>query len=123
MTAVDTTIFEDAGRAIMKRKSLSTVVFQSRFGLLFGVTPDLSSELWTLLSSETTMDSYAKPKHLLWALMLMKIYATEAVLSVLAGCDEKTFRKWAWTFIEEMSNLSESVVSASVGVLLQPQFY
>jgi hypothetical protein len=123
MEAVDTTIFEDAGRAIMKRKSLSTVIFQWRFGSLFGVTPDQCSELWTLLSSETTMDSYAKPKHLLWALMLMKIYATEAVLSVSAGCDKNTFRKWTWTFIEEMSNLSKSVVSASMDILLQPHFY
>ena len=34
--------------------------------------------------------------HLLWALILMKLYYSESVHSPMAGVDEKLFRKWTW---------------------------
>jgi hypothetical protein len=54
----------------------------------------------------------AKPVHLLWALMLLKLYCAEAVLCTLAGgVHEQTFRKWAWRFVNEISELQYGVVS------------
>ena len=35
----------------------------------------------------------------MWALLLLKVYATKHVNPVLSGDDEKTFRKWSWCFI------------------------
>ena len=53
-----------------------------------------------------------QPKHLLWALMLLKLYAAESVLRTLAGgVDEKTYRKWAWLYVYEISDLQYKVVS------------
>ena len=45
--------------------------------------------------------------------MLLKRYETENVLcSSSGGEDEKTFRKWAWLFVEELSLLEPDVVSS-----------
>ncbi len=52
-------------------------------------------------------------KHLLWCLMLLKRYKTENVLcSSSGGEDKKTFWKWAWLFVEELSLLEPDVVSS-----------
>ena len=53
----------------------------------------------------------AKPVHLLWALMFMKLYCSESVLAALAGgVHEQTFRKWSWYFVEEIANLQYKVI-------------
>jgi hypothetical protein len=41
----------------------------------------------------------------------MKTYGTEENLAATAGVDEKTFRKWAWMFVFELSALKGDVVS------------
>ena len=64
-----------------------------------------------MINPHEHISSYAKPVHLLWALMLIKIYATEDVLSGIAGVTEKTYRKWAWKFIKAVSDLSYTLVS------------
>ena len=69
--------------------------------------------MWYRLDPHANISRYAKPKHLLWALMLVKVYAKEEVLAKLARCDEKTFRKWAWLFVEE---ISESVMPEVVNL-------
>jgi hypothetical protein len=51
-----------------------------RFRAKFGTSPRICAALWHKLEPETTMSKGARPVHLLWGLMLMKIYATEAVL-------------------------------------------
>lgn len=45
------------------------------------------------------------PKHLLWALLLLKRYSIESVNAALARVSEKTFRKWSHTFIWLLSNI------------------
>jgi hypothetical protein len=41
--------------------------------------------------------SSARPRHLLWALVFLKVYASEDVHCCLVGyVDAKTYRKWAW---------------------------
>ncbi len=47
----------------------------------------------------------ARPKHLLWALLFLKVYATESINSLICGADEKTCRKWSWTFVRLQSQL------------------
>jgi len=51
------------------------------------------------------------PEHLLWALMFMKVYGKESMHCTMAGAvDEKTFRKWVWIFVLEISYLESEVV-------------
>ena len=58
------------------------------------------------------MPEGAHPAHLLLCLMFLKIYATETVLCTMAGgVEEKTFRKWSWMFVDELSYLEDSVVT------------
>jgi hypothetical protein len=80
----------------------------------FGAPALVKAKLWELL-----MENAAKPwptatkkKHLLWGLHLAKVHASESVLSSNVGApDEKTYRKWAWLFLDELASLTIEVVS------------
>jgi hypothetical protein len=53
-----------------------------------------------------------KRKHLLWALVFPKVYATsEEVHCVIVGWPHvQTFRKYSWYFFEKMCDLQEDVI-------------
>jgi hypothetical protein len=56
----------------------------------------------------------AQPKHLMWALNFLKVYGKEEDSANYAGgVDEQTFRKWTHIFVEAISFLESSVVSAT----------
>ena len=75
---------------------------------LFGISANVCSVAWNLCD----FPSGTKPKHLLWALLFLKVYGTETVLiSIVGGPTRKTFRKWVWTVIEEIASKVPSVVS------------
>ena len=66
----------------------------------------------------------SKKKHLLWALHLAKVYASESVLSSNVGSpDEKTYRKWAWLFLDRLASLSFHVVSDWLCNFICPRLY
>jgi hypothetical protein len=77
---------------------------RSRFVSTFGSKPSLVSELWNLLEVKKLPRGF-RPIHLLWTLCFVKLYASEATLSSLCGCDEKTFRKWVRCGLEIISDL------------------
>jgi hypothetical protein len=62
----------------------------------FGTSPTITAITWNSLveSGWTELSGVreAKPKHLLWALMFLKSYGTEAVHSAKVDSDEKSFR-------------------------------
>jgi hypothetical protein len=75
-----------------------------RFVPTFGSKPSLVSVLWDLLEVKTLPRGF-RPIHLLWTLCFVKLYSSQATLSSLCGCDEKTFRKWVWLGLETISDL------------------
>ena len=78
----------------------------------FGVRPLKVHQLWLLIvdgNGERSTKNFA-PKHLMWALLLLRSYSREEILATLAGVSEKTFRKWAWMMVEEIAKI-ESLVS------------
>ncbi|GKZ00550.1 hypothetical protein MPSEU_001007400 [Mayamaea pseudoterrestris] len=82
-----------------------------RFRSTFGTTPAICSILWDKLDPERFIHKRAEPKHLLWGLMLMKLYLPErAIVSLAGGVDEKTFSKWSWLFIDQISFLETQVI-------------
>ena len=82
------------------------------FREFFGCSLSIAGEVWDMLRTEALLPEDGMPRHLLCALMLMKIYGKEKTLCTLAGgIDKKTFRKWAWLFIIKMADLESSVVS------------
>ena len=78
------------------------------FQSLFGSTPEVCSLAWNLL--DLVDIEAAAPKHLLWALMLMKTYGKESDLCAKVGVVRKTFRHWAWLFIIRIASLRPNVV-------------
>ena len=95
-------------------RDLSLADYPRRFRALFGASPAVCSVVWSLASR--SLPPKARPIHLLWALLFLKVYATEHANASLAGVDEKTFRKWAWALLESISNLD--VVSCFALVFL-----
>ena len=108
-SANDAAFFE-AGRFLILRHGYRRIS-QRKFRAYFGATSAICADIWQMINPREEISSFVKPIHLLWGLMLMKVYATEEVLSGIAGVTEKTFRKWAWKLIKEVSTLSYSLVS------------
>ena len=100
----DEKTFSDLGHAMTGRANgLHAVPIERKFLALFGVRPPVCAVIWTRL--EVKRMGKAEPIHLLWALLLLKVYASEEVLTVITKVDRKTFRKWAWVLIDAISTL------------------
>ena len=81
------------------------------FQASFGVSSKVASIVWRKIthSDGPSLD----PIHLLWALLFLKVYPNERVLSGIVGADRKTVRSWVWHFIYLMAALKKEVVSRS----------
>ncbi|KDO22032.1 hypothetical protein SPRG_12241 [Saprolegnia parasitica CBS 223.65] len=102
MASIDT--FWTLGLAIAKHGlSQSTNIGMRRFRGLFGVGPDVCLKLWDATAQVRPTDT--SPVHLLWMLLFLKGYRTEAETHALIGADEKTLRKWLWPWIETVAKL------------------
>ena len=91
------------------KKIRSSIVNDRRFKSNFGVTPYTCSFLWDLIYNIIPDGGHFV--HLLWGLMFLKVYATEAVHCGKVQCDEKTFRKWSWTVVKALALLKSRIVS------------
>jgi hypothetical protein len=80
------------------------------FVALFGIPPLKVYQLWQLIDDGHKRDKKYLPKHLMWALLLLRTYNREEVLATLVGVTEKTYRKWAWMMIQEIAAI-DSLVS------------
>jgi hypothetical protein len=84
--------------------------FREFFGC--GVIAFLS--LWGLLVTTDSIPTGGTIEHLLWTLMLMKIYGKQRQMCTLASSPPaapETFRKWVWLFIPAIASLEPLVVS------------
>lgn len=84
----------------------------SRFRAHFGTSPGVCALCWSLI--ELKLPRNYLYTHLLWALLFLKVYATESVLSSKCCCDEKTFRTKVWTIIKMIDSIKHKVVSAAL---------
>ena len=107
-------LFLNEGEKILGRKKLSNEeFFKSRnlerdFRTLFGCSPVTCSVIWV----KCDFSHQVKRKHLLWALMFLKTYGTEATLTVKAGIsDRKCFRETIWPIIKKIASLRKREVS------------
>ena len=110
---VEAAAFMAIGRDLMGlRRRRRRDVELRRFKAHFGTTDERCVVIWNILRADPASQPLngAKPEHLLWALLMLKTYDTEPVLSGKAHCDEKTFRKWSWKFIVALSNILYKVV-------------
>ena len=98
----------DSGYQNKTAKATDKEICQS----LLGTSYVVCSELWNLIDPENNENVRgAHPKHLFWALLLLKTYCIEPILTrVVGGVDTGTFRKWAWLFVSEIASLKPRVV-------------
>lgn len=78
-------------------------VFRRLFKRMYGVSPFVASKTWELIGQN--LPHHAKPKHMLWALLFLKVYGTEHVHAGIVNVDEQTFRKWSCAFVKLISKL------------------
>ena len=110
------------GRDIQNRSSRrvgAKVVEDRFFKEYFGVCPLIVSIVWNLLAQHDLIPEKGEIKYLLWALVFLKVYPKQGLVCSLVGgsngaVDPKTFRKWVWKFIFNISFLDEVVVSNEI---------
>ena len=113
--------FEELGGHMLKRSvaGISDATFEREWVAHFAVVPAVVFETWRLLGIDYSVEEHKniQPVHLLWALLLLKVYANEDVLCKICGCHRDTYRKYAWQLIEMVSYLASDVVSCCVAAL------
>lgn len=68
-----------------------------RFRALFGISHVACAYVWKLLQERHPAGS--EPRHMLYALLFLRVYETEHVHSCISDRDEKTFRKHSWMYV------------------------
>ena len=81
------------------------------FRALFYITPSDCALLWAKIRQQD-LAPRAKSEHLLWALLWLKLYAAEEVLSKLVGVDEDTYRERVFEMVQTIAKLKPHYVSA-----------
>ena len=75
------------------------------------------SHLWNALRRSRLLEkaptARVNPRYLLTGLHFLKAYNTEERSAVTFGCDEKTFRQWAWFILSIIAKLETKYVSHS----------
>jgi hypothetical protein len=86
------------------------------FLAIFGVSAYVCSIIWEYLIEEPRRLRGAKPIHLMWALMFLKLYNIEETNAIICQCDVQTFRKWVAIVMRALASLD--VVSAGTSMAL-----
>ncbi|KAI2498412.1 hypothetical protein MHU86_16109 [Fragilaria crotonensis] len=94
-TTTPDTFISEARRLLKSNANLGAGVPDRDFRSHFGVSPTVCFMIWEKCKSSFLVHNVL-PRHLLWALMFLKIYATEDVLSTIAAVSRKTYRFWTW---------------------------
>lgn len=85
---------------------------ERRIRSCFGAPSDIIADIWNIIEADGDLQFGARPKHLLWALVLLKVYSTEEIhCSIVGWPSAKTFSKWSWYFVERISLLKDDVIS------------
>jgi hypothetical protein len=111
--------FGQLGGAIIgySGRQIGTSGWLRRFIGSFGMSPRIVSATWSLIVAHGMLDHLGprslNPRHLLWTLLHLKGYATEADNAGRLKCDEKTYRKWVWFYMTCLANLDSTLVSLS----------
>ena len=83
-----------------------------RFRSFFGASSRLVAVLWNKIEQQREIEEPgAEPKHLLWALLFLKVYSTiEIHCSIVGWPSAKTFAKWSWYFVKRIAELKEDEI-------------
>jgi ribosomal protein L37E len=115
VTDEDIQAIEDVARATVRwpdRRRWDSSEKDARFKSLFGASSLIIAEIWHRIEETVSLeDRNAERKHLLWALVFLKVYATEEIHCAIVGWpNAETFRKYSWYFINKIFQLEEKVI-------------
>ena len=80
-----------------------TADFGKQFVSLFGCSSQIVSILCKRCYATLPVDT--RPKHLLGALVFLKLYESEAVHASIVGATSKTFHIWSWAVVDAIQKL------------------
>ena len=114
--------FYREGQMMITRSSVDNLSGQRRFLSHYGVSPQIVSILWD--SILLNLPPKCCSIHLLWCLLFLKVYASEAILSSIVGTNEKKYREHVWPVMRAIAALRVSTVSFLIApqCLLSPVF-
>ncbi len=96
------------GMTYLNRLPSLTLENEKRFRANFGTTPSICFVLWEKIEA---LPSSVRYFHLLWALLFLKTYQSEKVISgIVGGVDEGTYRQKIWAVIGAISKLKQNVI-------------
>ena len=78
----------------------SSKMYIRRYRSILGISPEDTLIVWNKIDP-----SSSELVHLLWALNFLTQYTVECNGAFIWGCDEKTYRKWVWYFLDKISKL------------------
>jgi len=98
---------------ILNRQINPTIPHHLRtFRCYFGVSPFVAGCILDRLNDQQLCGMSASDiRHLLWALLFLKVYSFEEVMACLVGYSPKTYRQHVWSMINKLASLS--VVSST----------
>ena len=106
---VDDTAMAQVARDVLGRRNEAKDDNETFRGF-FGAPIHVLSRLWNLIAPAVDLPG-AEPKHMLWALVFVKVYSTEAVHRRIVGWpDAKTYRKWCWYMLEKIASTKAEVI-------------
>ena len=118
--------FEELGERMTLTYGKGLQEKERTFCSFFGIDCRVVSDAWNIFfdidnnsffdKDRIQMLRNLKPVHVLWTLLFLKVYATEQVLSKSCRCTAKTFGKWIWIIILEMTNIGYLVVSFYINI-------
>ena len=87
----------------------------------FGISPRMCCVVWDRCHLGQ-VDSIL-PKHLLWALCFLKVYAMQRVLVIMMGNPyRQVFHGWVWVVLKAIADSSSRVVSTQNNVVITHPF-
>ena len=70
------------------------------------------AHLWNRIIAHDQSETSGNPKHLLWALVFLKVYSTEEIhCSIVGWPSAKLFSKWSWYFVQRILELKDEKIS------------
>ena len=91
----DEQVIKRIGEEILEKRTQSEKTLDRTFNEFFGGGWSKIYIVWQLIVGCWDAPKDLHPKHLYWALLQIKLYATEGVLAKIAQVDAKTFCKWS----------------------------
>ena len=100
-------------RILTMNENLSENTLKELFRSHIGCSFEVCADAWNRMVARDSLPGDAKPKHLIWTLMYLKLYDTQRRSSVVLRSDADTIRKWRNIILRALFGIKDTVVSRS----------